>query len=97
MLPCARITSIRFKGTFSVAVHFAAHHNTPSECGPEPAREIVCAGVAQPGGGTINREKVQFVSPLRPKPAEIDQKARAAPRRQAATKNRAAKLQLLVV
>jgi hypothetical protein len=32
MLPCARITSVRFKGTFSVGVHVCHATNTPSEC-----------------------------------------------------------------
>jgi hypothetical protein len=32
LLPCARITSIRFKGTFSVGLQFGLRDNTPSEC-----------------------------------------------------------------
>ncbi|BCO27028.1 hypothetical protein MIZ03_1915 [Rhodoferax lithotrophicus] len=38
MLPCARITSIRFKGTFSVGSQFELRVNTPSECALDGAR-----------------------------------------------------------
>ncbi len=53
MLPCARITSIRFKGTFSVAP-WRTRRNTPSESGnlllPRPALSLQLKTMALAGG-----------------------------------------------